>query len=67
MGSTTVKLRGDSLEIEGGKITKFSVRGGKITPKQAAELFFANIERLFDPKYDAMPAIKKVMELEKLC
>ena len=66
MGSTTIKLKGDALVVEGGKITFIACKNSKITPKVAAEIFFNNFERLFNPKYDATPAIKELIKLEKL-
>ena len=64
IGSTTIKLQGDKIELEGGKLVACDVFGSKkvdITPAKAAKIFFDNFERLFDPKYDAWPDIKKAL------
>ena len=64
MGSTTIKLRGDKVELEGGKLTDIHPIGhwsDKFTEKDAVRILFENFERLFDPKYDAWPAIKKAL------
>ncbi|MBO5947577.1 hypothetical protein J6Q66_01930 [bacterium] len=70
-GNITAKLENDTLSIIGanGKEAEVLVvprRGSKppLSQEKAKTILFNNFEHLFDPKYDAMPAIKKAISLD---
>lgn len=66
-GNITARLQNDTVTIAGPAGQK--ARVAEVTPlghtelsqKDMSEIFFNNFERLFDPKYDAWPAIKKAL------
>ena len=71
-GNITAKLKGDSVTIvgNGGEkalVADMNVLGhGQLTKKDMAQIFFDNFERIFDPKYDATPALREAARLEKM-
>ena len=65
-GNITAKLENDTLSIIGanGEEAVVGIVHSKppLSQEKLKTLFFNNFERLFDPKYDARPAIKKAFE-----
>ena len=60
MGQAVARLKDGVMTVDGGKVEVLDVRGS-MSKKDAIKVMFENFERLFDPKYDAWPDIKKAL------
>ena len=68
-GNITAKLAKDTITIIGAdgekSIMTMTSRDKLLTPERAAKFLFENLERPFDTRYSAKPAIEQAILFEK--